>query len=221
MGVVAASVLYFALAFNGGATGKYLFPAFPSMALVLAGGALAWCERSVLARWRGWLAVGLLTLSAAATVYALVGLLLPAYGPPHASRGRASGQRHAAGADLGGTAPTRLPAERRRAPRRRAVSPSTGSRWTSPRPVHRVRYLRARPTGVIANRTLPRRRTTLTDAWVVGRPFVDTYYYVPPDAPAAAAELRLGLYAATGRPSPGPTPCPTRLGIVRQVTVTP
>ena len=76
--VVVGSVLYFAVILNAGATGKYQFPAFPSFAILLGAGALAWFRP----RWHGWVAAAVLLLMAAASVYALFGLLWPSYGPP-------------------------------------------------------------------------------------------------------------------------------------------
>jgi hypothetical protein len=209
---VSAAVLYFALRFNGGATGKYLFPAFPSMALVLAGGALAWAERVSVTRRRAarnGLAGGLMAASMLAVLYAIVGLLLPAYGPPRAPwPGEVAGAQSLE-ANLGGAAEVlgyRLSAS--------DVRPGDVLRVTvywqpldyTPGPYTVFVHLAAAEAGVLAQQDLyPGGGTYLTDAWLLGRAFVDTYYmHIPADAPAAeAAELRLGLYdEATGERLP-------------------
>lgn len=230
LAVVGASVVTFALRFNGGATGKYLFPAFPSLALLLAGGALAWFERPALARWRGWAAGALLLLSGAAMVYALFGLLLPAYGPPRQPWPGEAARATPLQADLGGAAQVvgyRLSAAE--------VRPGGVLRVTvywqpldfTPGPYTVFVHLAAPDVGVIAQQDIyPGGGTYLTDAWVLGRPFVDTYYlHLPPDAPAATAELRLGLYnEATGErlPVSGADAVPAQGWVsFGQVTVTP
>ncbi len=211
IGVVTASVLYFALAFNGGATGKYLFPAFPALALVLGGGALAWFERPALRprHVHPWPAFGLLALSGAATVYAIVGLLLPAYGPPRQPRPGEVARATPLDANLGGAA--ELLGYRLSAPQ---VAPGEVLRVTvywrpldfTPGPYTVFVHLAAAELGVIAQQDLyPGGGTYLTDAWALGRTFVDTYYlHVPFDATTSgAAELRLGLYdEATGERLP-------------------
>ncbi len=209
IGVVAASVLYFALRYNGGATGKYLFPAFPSLALILGGGALAWFERPTLARYRPLAAVALAALSACAAAYAIGGLLLPAYGPPRQPWPGEAASAAPLQADLGGAALLtgyRLSAT--------TVRPGDVLRVTvywqpldfTPGPYTVFIHLAAPEAGVIAQQDIyPGGGTYLTNAWLLGRPFVDTYYlHVPVDAPATeAAELRLGLYdEATGERLP-------------------
>src|SRR5207244_2635480 len=82
--------------------GKYQFPAFPSFALLLAAGALAWFP----SRWHGWVAAGLLLLTAAASVYAIFGMLRPSYGPPLSPTASQLSAATPLEADLGGA--TRL-----------------------------------------------------------------------------------------------------------------
>ena len=202
------AVWQFALVFNGGATGKYLFPAYPSLALVLAAGALHWLERPALLRWRGWAAGALLALSAAASVYAIVGLLLPAYGPPRAPWPGDVASATPLQANLGGAAEVQavhLSAA--------TVRPGDVLRVTvywqpldfTPGPYTAFLHLVAPDGTILAQQDLyPGGGTYLTDGWVLGRPFVDTYYlHLPADAPATTAELRLGLYdEATGERLP-------------------
>lgn|GEM_PF-1180568 len=203
--VIVSSVIIFAVVFNAGATGKYQFPAFASMGIVLAAGALAWFP----AGWHGRVTAGLLLLTAAASVYAMAALLWPSFGPPRQPwPGEAAGAQPLQ-ADLGGAAQVtgyRLSAI--------GLHPGDALRVTvywqpldfTPGPYTVFVHLAAPETGVIAQQDIyPGGGTYPTDVWVLGRPFVDTYYlHVPPDAPATEdAQIFLGLYnEATGERLP-------------------
>jgi hypothetical protein len=197
--VVAASVLAFALRFNGGATGKYLFPAFPSLAVLLAGGWLSCLERWPHPR-RAWAAAAILALSLAAAVYAIFGLLRPAYGPPRRPWPGEVGRARPLEADLGGAARVlayKLDRER--------AQPGDSLRITvywlpqdyTPAPYTVFVHVYVPGVGLIAQTDIyPGGGTYPTDVWVPGRPFVDTYTLrLPSDAPGStAAEIVLGLY---------------------------
>ena len=194
--VIFASVLVFAVVLNAGATGKYQFPAFPSMAILLAAGALAWFPT----RWHGWVTASLLTLTAAASVYAMVALLWPSYGPPRQPLQFELDRATPLEADLGGAA-------RILGYRLDKVSLKPGDTlkvtvyWlpeaATPTPQTVFIQVYVPNVGVVAQRDLyPGGGTYPTNVWVPGRRFVDTYYlHLPPDAqPAVGARILFGLY---------------------------
>ena len=194
--VIFASVLVFAVVFNSGATGKYQFPAFASMAILLAAGALAWFRP----RWHGLVTAGLLLMMAATSVYAIVGLLWPSYGPPRQPTRSELDRATPLEADLGGV--TRILGYHLD-----KTSLNAGDvlkvmvYWlpeaATPTPQTVFIQVFVPDVGVIAQGDLyPGGGTYPTNVWVPGRPFVDTYYlHLPPDAPPAeAAQILFGLY---------------------------
>ena len=194
--VIFLSVLVFAVVLNAGATGKYQFPGFPSFAILLAAGALAWFRL----RWQGWVTAGLLLLTAAASAYAIFGLLRPSYGPPPSPTPAELNGATPLEADLGGA--TRLlgyhldqtsvkPGDTLQVhvfwlPKATTVNPQT------------VFIQVFEPgVGVVAQRDIyPGGGTYPTTFWVPGRAFADTYYlHLAPDAPPAnGAQILFGLY---------------------------
>jgi hypothetical protein len=200
--VIFASVLVFAVVLNAGATGKYQFPAFPSMAILLAAGALAWFP----ARWHGRVAAGLLLLTAAASVYAMIALLWPSYGPPRQPLPFELDRATPLEANLGGAA--RILGYHLD---ETTVDPGDTLKVTvywlpeavTPTPQTVFIQVFVPDVGVVAQRDLyPGGGTYPTNVWVPGRPFVDTYYlHLPPDAqPATGAPILFGLYdEATGQ----------------------
>jgi hypothetical protein len=196
LSVISASVLVFALRFNGGATGKYLFPAFPSLAILVASGALAWFAP----RARGRVAAGLLLLCAAASAYAIFGLLWPSYGPPRRPLPFELNQATPLEGDLGGVARLlgyRLDKTQLRPGDTLKVTLYWLPEAATPDPLTVFVQLFVPDVGVAAQRDLyPGGGTYPTNVWVPGRPFVDTYYlHVPLDAPlAAGTRILVGLY---------------------------
>jgi hypothetical protein len=200
--VIFASVLYFAVILNAGATGKYQFPGFPSFAILLAAGALAWFRP----RWHGWVTAGLLLLMIGASVYAIFGLLWPSYGPPRQPLQFELDRATPLEADLGGAA--RLLGYHLD---KTSVKPGDTLKvtvyWlpesTTPTPQTVFIQLFAPDVGVIAQGDLyPGGGTYPTTLWAPGQRFVDTYYlHLPAGAqPAASASILFGLYdEATGQ----------------------
>jgi hypothetical protein len=194
--VIFASVLVFAVVLNAGATGKYQFPAFPSMAILLAAGALAWFRP----RWHGWVTAGLLLLTAAASVYAMVALLWPSYGPPRQPLQFELDRATPLEADLGGAARIlgyHLDQTSLKAGDTLKVTVYWLPEATTPTPQTVFIQIFEPGVGVVAQLDLyPGGGTYPTNVWVPGRRFVDTYYlHLPPDAqPAAAAPILFGLY---------------------------
>jgi len=194
--VISASVLVFAVVLNGGATGKYQFPAFPSMAILLAAGLLAWFRP----RWHGWVTAGLLMLTAAASVYAIFGLLWPSYGPPRRPLQFELDRATPLEADLGGVARIlgyHLDETSVDAGDTLKVTVYWLPEATTPTPQTVFIQVFVPDLGVVAQRDLyPGGGTYPTNIWVPGQPFVDTYYlHLPPNAqPAASAPILFGLY---------------------------
>jgi hypothetical protein len=194
--VIVASVLVFAVVLNAGATGKYQFPAFASMGVFLSAGALAWFPP----RWHGRAAAGILLVTAAASVYAIVGLLWPSYGPPRRPSQAELNRATALEADLGGA--TRilgyhLDKTTVKAGDTLKVNVYWLPETTTSAPLTVFAQVFVPEVGVVAQVDVyPGGGTYPTNRWVPGRPFVDTYYlHIPTDAPAAAAApILFGLY---------------------------
>jgi hypothetical protein len=193
---ISVSVVIFALEFNGGATGKYLFPMFPSLAIVLAAGWLAWFSP----RWRSLAVMGLLGVSLAAAIYAAFGLLLPAFGPPRQPLPGEMNGATALEADLGGDA--RLLAYRLDKHTLRAGETLRVTVYWLPEAATAMPYavfvhLTDPDLGTLAQRDIyPGGGTYPTTVWQAGRPFVDTYTLkMPADAPRTDhAQIVIGLY---------------------------
>jgi hypothetical protein len=193
--VIVLSVLYFSVILNAGATGKYNFPAFPSFAVLLAAGALAWFRP----RWRGWAAAGVLLLMAAASVYAMVALLRPSYGPPPQPSQAELDAATPLEADLGGA--TRLLGYHLD---QASVKPGDTLKvqvyWLPEATTAALETVFIQVlvpgAGVVAqNDVYPGEGAYPTTYWTPGRRFVDTYYlHIPADAPAATGSIIFGLY---------------------------
>ena len=193
--IVTASVFTFAFSFNGGATGKYLFPAFPSLALLLGAGALSWAGP----RARPWVTGGVLALCCAASAYAIVGLLMPAYGRPRAPYPGELARAMPVDADLSGAVrvlgytvtPTHAEPGQTL-----AVTIYWQPADLTPVPYTAFVHLVSPTTGLIAQSDrYPGAGALATTLWTPGRTFVDTFHLrVPPEAASGAAQLMLGLY---------------------------
>ena len=194
--VIFLSVLIFAVVFNAGATGKYQFPAFASMAVLLAAGALAWFPP----RWHWRVTSGILVLTAAASVYAIVALLWPSYGPPREPSRAELDRATPLEADLGGA--TRILGYHLA---KTTVKPGDTLEVTvywlpeaaTDAPLTVFAQVFVPDVGVVAQADVyPGGGTYPTNRWTPGRMFEDTYYlHIPADAPAAAqAPILFGLY---------------------------
>jgi hypothetical protein len=193
--VVCGSLVLYAAWVAPGLPGRYLFPAFPSLAVLIAGGWLAWFPP----RWRTAGALALAGLTLAATLYALWGLLIPTYAPPPTASAATLSRATPLDANIGDTA--------------QVLGYTLASSTVQPggilqvtiywQPLSRtdVPYtvflqLYDPSQGVIAQiDSFPGLGNYATTVWDVGRPIVDVYRLkIPPDAPAAQAELVFGLY---------------------------
>jgi hypothetical protein len=178
-----------------GLPGRYLFPAFPSLAVIVAGGWLAWFRP----RWRLAAALALAGLLLAATLYAIYGLLLPTYAPPPTASAKAISRATPLDANIGDTAQVlgyTLSAT--------TVEPGDIlqvtlywqplSRTDVPYTVFLQLYDPA--LGVVAQLdSYPGLGNYATTIWDVGRPIVDVYRLkIPAGAAAATGQLVFGLY---------------------------
>jgi 4-amino-4-deoxy-L-arabinose transferase-like glycosyltransferase len=197
-GTLAAAVS-FGMSLQNGWQGRYLFPAYASLALFLAAGLLAWFP----IRWRPVVAAITLLASLALSAYALYGMIIPRYGiPPSPSPGEL---RQAAPLDAQIGSVARVLAYRVDST---VVHPGgvlavtvywqALARTASPYTV--FIHLYSPETGSIAQRdTYPGLGNYATTVWDPGRTFVDTYrLYLPDDATSTEqAFILLGLYDAS------------------------
>lgn len=196
VGLVALSVFTFALQFNGGAAGKYLFPAYPSLALLLAAGGLHWFST----RHRKWAALGLVSLNVGVSVYALVGLILPTYGPPRSPLAWELNRMTRLDADIGATARVlgyRLSADHLAPDQELIVTVYWLPESLTDVPYTIFVHLYSPTLGSLAQQDIfPGAGTYATTVWTPGRPFVDTYRLSVPDnlSLVSDAQILLGLY---------------------------
>jgi hypothetical protein len=199
LGVFGALVLY-AATVAPGLPGRYTFPAYPSMGVVLAAGWLAWFRP----RWQWPAAGGLIALNLAASLFALFGMLIPTYRMPATASAQALRNSGQLDANIGDTA--------------RVLGVQIGSRVVSPgqslkvtiyiQPLSRtdVPYTvflhLEQPAGppIAQADSYPGLGNYASTVWDIGRPFADVYQLtVPAGAPAGDTRLVYGLYnGATG-----------------------
>lgn len=192
---VFGALLLYAATVAPGLPGRYTFPAYPSMACVLAAGWLAWFSP----RWRWAAAIGLVGLNLAAALLALFGMLIPTYRmPPSPSAGELQAMQPV-NANIGDTAQvlgytlsstTARPGDTVEV--RLYIQPL--SRTDVPYTV--FLHLEAPGAAPIAQRdSYPGLGNYATTVWDVGRTFVDVYQLkLPADAPLVTAQLVYGLY---------------------------
>ena len=157
------------------------------MAVLLAAGALAWFPP----RWHWRVTSGILVLTAAASVYAIVALLWPSYGPPREPSRAELDRATPLEADLGGA--TRILGYHLA---KTTVKPGDTLEVTvywlpeaaTDAPLTVFAQVFVPDVGVVAQADVyPGGGTYPTNRWTPGRMFEDTYYlHIPADAPAAA-----------------------------------
>lgn len=180
--------------FIRGGHGRYLFTAYPSLALILAGGALAWFP----ARWQSAVALTLSAASLGLSWYGLFGLLIPTYAFPRSPTAAELQQMTPLNANIGDTARVlgyRLSADTLQGGEALTVDVIWQPLSRTDIPYFVFVHLLT-PAGSVAQQdTYPGAGRYATTFWEVGRAFVDTYRLtLPPDAPAGPARLVLGLY---------------------------
>ena len=197
IGTLGAAVS-FGFSLNNGWQGRYLFPAYASLALFLAAGWWAWLPK----RWRPAVAGFTLLASLALSGYALFGMIIPRYGIPPSPTAGELRQATSLDAQIGGVA-------RVLAYKVDAATVHPGgvlavtvywqvlARTATPYTV--FIHLYSADSGSVTQRdTYPGLGNYATDGWDPNRMFVDTYrLYLPGDAPAGEHDsILLGLYDA-------------------------
>ena len=194
LGTLAAAISV-GFSLSNGWQGRYLFPAYTSLAIFLAAGWLAWFP----ARWRALVAGATLLASLALSSYALLGLLIPRYGLPPTLTVAELRQATPLDAHLGDVA--RVLAYRVEATTVHpggvlAVTVYWQALARTAQPYTVFAHLYSPTDGSITQRdTYPGLGNYPTTGWDLGRSFADTYrLYLPADAPAGPAMIVLGLY---------------------------
>jgi hypothetical protein len=194
LGVFGALLVY-AATVAPGLPGRYTFPAYPSMACLLAAGWLAWFRL----RWQPAAAAGLALLSLGASLYGLFGLLIPTYRMPPSPSPADLKAMTPLNADIGDTAQvigyqvsstTARPGDTLQV--KLYVKPL--SRTDVPYTV--FLHLEVPGTTPAAQRdSYPGLGNYATTVWDVGRTFVDEFTLkLPAEVPAETTQLVYGLY---------------------------
>ena len=191
-----AATLGYGLSLQNGWQGRYLFPAYTSMALFLAAGWLALAP----IRWHRSVAATTVLASLALSAYALFGLLIPRYGPPRQPWPLELNTATRLDAQVGEVARVlayRVDSTNVHPGGELAVTVYWQVLARTAQPYTVFIHIYSPATGSIAQRdTYPGLGNYATTGWDPGREFVDTYrLYLPPDAPTAdQAMILLGLY---------------------------
>jgi hypothetical protein len=194
LGVFGALLLY-AATVAPGLPGRYTFPAYPSMAVVLAAGWLAWFRP----RWQWPAAGGLVALNLAAALFALFGMVIPTYRMPPSPSNAALQTMTPLDANIGGTAQvlgyklsgTSLhPGDMLEV----ILYVQPLSRTDVPYTVF-VHLTQPGNPPITQADSYPGLGNYATTVWDVGRTFVDVYKLkLPANAPPSTLELVYGLY---------------------------
>lgn len=219
---VSSALVFYAMTVTPGLPGRYMFAAFPSLALLIAAGWLAWFQP----RWRGLGALALGGLNAAAALYAVFGMVLPTYAMPRTPTAAELRAMTPVDAQIEETA--RVLGYRLSTERAHAGDTITVTVYWEPLSRTDVPYtvfLHVLPPGgppVAQRDTFPALGNYATTVWDVGRPFVDTYTLrLPPEAAGAGVcQIVFGLYngetglrlPVTGRDAGSPEEAWVRLG---------
>jgi hypothetical protein len=193
---VAGALLLYAVTVAPGLPGRYMFPAFPSLALLLAAGLLAWFP----SRWHLPAGIVILSLELAVTLYGLFGLLLPTYRLPRTPSRAELNQMQPLGDEVGDVAQVlgyRLSTDMVKGSSYLDVTIYWLPRAKSDIPYTVFIHLYNPERGSLAQRdTYPGQGNYATTVWDPGRPFADTYRLrLPPDTPEVRdAQILLGLY---------------------------
>jgi len=198
---VSGALAVYVVKYIHGLQGRYLFPAFPPLALLLALGALNWGRGAS----RLWITFAILGGNLLLTLYGLFGLLAPTYALPRPLLTAEQAQLTPLDANFADTAQLlgyRLsatllkPGDTLRVTLQWRVLSRTDAPYTI------FVHVYSPDIGSIAQQDIyPGLGNYATTVWDVGYEFADTYRLrVPTDAPGASYQLLVGLYnEATGQ----------------------
>ncbi len=193
---VSVSLTIYVLKYIHGVHGRYMFTAFPSIALLLAAGGLGWFRHS----WHKPVAITLLALNLALALYGLVGLLVPTYAMPRTPSQTELQRMIPLDAEIGGGARVlgyTLNASSVKPGDELAVTIYWRVEARTDVPYTIFLHVYEPDVGSLAQiDTYPGLGNYATTVWDPGRTFVDTYRLrVALDAPSVRdASLVLGLY---------------------------
>jgi hypothetical protein len=195
---VTAGLIYYIVFFIRGGHGRYMFTAYPSLAVLLAAGGLAWFRPR--RHWPVALVGG--GLSLALSVYGLGALIIPTYALPPTPTQTELDRLTPVDADIGDTARVlgySLSADTVRPGQELDVTVCWQVLSQTDVPYTIFLHLYDLAAGPVAQvDTYPGQGNYPTTTWDVGRTFVETYHlHVPPNAPAVPqAQILVGLYDA-------------------------
>jgi hypothetical protein len=181
---------------HGAFNGIYMFAAYPTLALLLAAGVLAWFKP----RWHGWVGGVGIAANLSLALYALFGVVQPAYAPPRSPASIELSRMAPLDATVGNVARVlgyTLDPPVVKGGQTLAVTVYWQPLTRTSLPYTVFVHLYDPSVGSIAQRdTYPGLGNWATTVWTPGRTFVDTYRLVlPAAAPSVSgAEILLGLY---------------------------
>jgi len=193
---VSVSLTIYVLKYIHGVHGRYMFTAFPSIALLLAAGLL----HGFRPRWQATVTGLILALTLGLALYGLFGLLLPTYAIPRSPSQTELNLMLPLDADIGDTARVlgyTLSASSVRPGEELTVTIYWRIESRTDVPYAVFLHLYESSVGSITQLdTYPGLGNYATPVWDPGRTFADTYrLHVPADAPSVkGAKLVLGLY---------------------------
>jgi len=196
MVAVSVSLTIYVLKYIHGVHGRYMFTAFPSIAVLLAAGLLSWFRP----RWQPIAASAILALTLGLALYGLFGLLIPTYAVPRSPSQAELSQMTALEAGIGDAA--RVLGYKLSAQSFKPGDELDVTVYWLPRSRTDILYtvfvhLYEPNVGSITQLdTYPGLGNYATTVWDPGRVFADTYRLrLPADAPAVnGARIVLGLY---------------------------
>jgi 4-amino-4-deoxy-L-arabinose transferase-like glycosyltransferase len=195
---VTAGLIYYIVFFIRGGHGRYMFTCYPSLAVLLAAGGLAWLKPRL--HWPAALAGG--GLSLALSLYGLVALIIPTYAVPPTPTQAEIQRLTPVDASIGDTARVlgyAVSASSVKPGQELDVMVDWQILSQTDVPYTIFVHLYDPATGPVAQvDTYPGQGNYVTTTWDVGRTFVETYrLHVPPTAPALPqARILVGLYDA-------------------------
>jgi len=194
--VIVVAVVYYAVTVVGWTATRFMYPAFPSIVMLVAAGLLAW----VRPRWHGWLALALGLASLGLAAYGLFGMIIPIYGPPPAPTAGQLARMTPLDAHIGGVAQVlgyQLDTSRVHSDNILDVTLYWDPTTRTDIPYSAFVHLFQPGVGSLAQRdTYPGGGNWATTVWDPDRPFVETFHlHLAPGAlPVSGGQILVGLY---------------------------